>query len=78
MENSKIKEEIANLKQALSTSKKENKKLFEKLEKSKSKIAELRSELKKNGDQKIGLTKEQEQLLLNLLKDMNIPNLLSD
>lgn len=55
---------------------KQNKKLSKQLEKSKETIKELRKELKKNDAQKITITKEQEQLLLNLLKDINIQKLL--
>lgn len=71
-------EEITGLKAELSASKKMNKKLSQKLEKSKCKTAQLQKELKKNDVRKITLSKEQEQSLSNLSKDIDILNLLSD
>ncbi len=72
------KKEIARLEKALKIANKKNEQLTEKLEKVKAIKDQLRRELKKNDDHKVVLTKEQEQLLWNLSKDMNIPNLLSD
>lgn len=72
------KQENAQLKKALKNVQKEKEHLAKKLEQSKIKNDQLRKELKKNDDRTVLLTKEQEQLLSNLSKDMNIPNLLSD
>lgn len=66
------------LKAALSSLKKEHKKMTKQFEKAKRKTANLRQELKKKDVRKVGLSKEQEQLLSNLLEDINIQNLLSD
>lgn len=74
----KTKNDNAQLKKALKDANKEKEQLAKKLEQSKAKIDQLKKELKKNDGQTVVLTKEQEQLLSNLSKDMNIPNLLSD
>lgn len=70
--------ENAQLHKALKKANKEKEKLAKKLEDTKIKADQLRKELKKNDGRTVELTKEQEQLLSNLSKDMNIPNLLSD
>ena len=74
--------EIARLKRELSDANKQIKKLSknsDKLqEKSKEKIANLQKENKKKDVLRVILTKEQEQLLSNLSKDINILKLLSD
>lgn len=74
----KIEEKNACLKKELAAVKKEKKKLAQQLERSKSKTEQLKKELKKSAGRKVVLTKEQEQLLSSLSKDMVIPNLLSD
>lgn len=74
----KAKNDIAQLKKALKDANKEKEQLAKKLEQSKAKMDQVKKELKKNDAQTVVLTKEQEQLLSNLSKDMNIPNLLSD
>lgn len=73
----KFEEENDSLKKALSKAHKETKKLSQQLKKSKNTTVQLKKELKKNDVRKAVLTKEQEQLLSSLSKDMNIPNLLS-
>ena len=78
MKKSNIDIENAHLKSELRTLKKQNKKLSEKLEKTKCKTEHLQKELKKNDVRKIALSKEQEQSLSNLSKDINILKLLSD
>lgn len=74
--------EIARLKRELSDANKQIKKLSknsDKLqEKSKEKIANLQKEIKKKDVLRVILTKEQEQLLSSLSKDINILKLLSD
>lgn len=70
--------EITRLKSELLKLKKENKKLSQKIEKSNDKTAGLQKELKKNGARNVTLTKQQEQSLSNLSKDINILKLLSD
>lgn len=55
--------------------KKENKKLAQKLETAKNKNKELSREIKKKDVLTIELSKEQQQLLSNLLNDINIQNL---
>lgn len=55
--------------------KKENKKLAQKLETAKNKNKELSKEIKKKDVLKIELSKEQQQLLSNLLNGINIQNL---
>jgi len=72
------KKETIDFKKEFLKLKKENEKLQKKLEKSKDTVSSLRKELKKNDVQKIIISKEQEQSLLNQLKDINILNLLSD
>jgi len=66
------------LKQELLKEKRKNKKLSQQLAESKNKAGALKQELKKKDVRKMELSKEQEQLLSNLSKDMGIPNLLSD
>jgi hypothetical protein len=78
MKKTKIEASNVLMKVELSKLKKENKKLSKKLEKSMSKTEQLQKALKKNDVRKVRLSKEQEQSLLNLSKDINIPNLLSD
>lgn len=70
--------EIDRLKRELSDANKQIKKLSKDSEKSKEKIAKLQKELKKNDDRSVILTKQQEQSLSNLSKDMDILKLLSD
>lgn len=74
--------EIARLNRELSDANKQIKKLSKdsekSKEKSKEKIAKLQNELKKNDDRIVTLTKEQEQSLSNLSKDIDILKLLSD
>ena len=73
---------IDRLKRELSDANKQIKKLSKdsekSKEKSKEKIAKLQKELKKNDDRSVTLTKQQEQSLSNLSKDMDILKLLSD
>ena len=71
-------EEIARLKSELKIAIKQNERLTEKLKEAKSTNLQLKTELKKNDENKIVLTKKQEQLLSNLSKDTDILNLLSD
>lgn len=78
MKRNDIGAENARMKVELSRLKTENKALSKKLEKSKSKTGQLQKELKKNDVRKVTLSKEQEQLLSNLSKDISILNLLSD
>jgi len=78
MKMTNIEAEINRLKKELLVLKKQNKKLSQKLEKTKSKTEGLKKELKKNDVQTIKLSEEQEQSLSNLLKDTNILNLLLD
>lgn len=73
-----IEDDNTSLKNELSILKKENKNLSQKLEKSKCKVGKLQKELKKNDVRKVSLSKEQEQSLSNLSKDIDILNLLSD
>ena len=74
--------EIARLKRELSNANKQIEKLSKdsekSKEKSKEKIAKLQKELKKKDVLSVALTKEQEQSLSNLSKDMDILKLLSD
>lgn len=70
--------EIARLKRELSYANKQIKKLSKDSEKSKEKIVELREKLKKKDVRSVTLTKEQEQSLSSLSKDINILKLLSD
>lgn len=74
--------EIARLKRELSDANKQIKKLSKdsekSKEKSKKKIAKLWKELKKKDVRSVALTKEQEQSLSNLSKEIDILSLLSD
>ena len=74
--------EIARLNRELSDANKQIKKLSKdsekSKEKSKEKIAKLQKELKKKDVRSVALTKEQEQSLSNLSKNIDILSLLSD
>lgn len=70
--------DASQLKAENSRLKAENAKLTQNLEKSKRKIAHLQKECKKKDVLTLTINKEQEQLLLNLSKDINIPSLLFD
>jgi len=63
-----FKEERERLRDELTELKEQNRKLAQKLERANGKVADLKRELKKNDGSRVALTKEQEQLLLNLLK----------
>jgi len=78
MKKTNVEADNARLKDELLKLKKENKYLSQKLERSKCKTGQLQKELKKNDVRRITLSKEQEQSLSNLSKDMGILNLLSD
>jgi septal ring factor EnvC (AmiA/AmiB activator) len=78
MKKTDIEAKNARLKEELSKLKKQNKSLSQKLENSKRKTGQLQKELKKNDVPIIALSKEQEQSLSNLSKDINILKLLSD
>lgn len=78
MKSKSIDTEKERLKAELTALKNENKNLVLKLENAKCKKIELQKELKKNDALRVSLSKEQEQLLSSLSKDINILNLLSD
>ncbi len=78
MKKTNDKTEIARLKRELSDANKQIKKLSKDSEKSKEKIIELRKKLKKKDVRSVILTKEQEQSLSSLSKDINILKSLSD
>ena len=78
MEKTNIEAENTRLKSELSKLKKEIKKLSQKIEKSNDKTADLQKELKKKDARSITLTKQQEQSLSNLSKDIDILKLLLD
>jgi chromosome segregation ATPase len=78
MKKTNIEAKNTRLKEELSKLKKQNKSLSQKLENSKHKTGQLQKELKKNDVPIITLSKEQEQSLSNLSKDINILKLLSD
>ena len=70
--------ELAHLRKTLEQVKKENKSLTKKLATANSRKSKLQQELKKKDVQKIELSKEQQQSLLNQSKDIDILNLLLD
>ena len=76
MDNIDFKDENTHLKKELAKLRKQNKKLCQKLERTKNKAADLKKELKKNEGLTIKLNKEQEQSLSNRLKDTDILKLL--
>ena len=78
MKKTNVEAKNTRLKEELSKLKKQNKSLSQKLENSKHKTEQLQKELKKNDVPIITLSKEQEQSLSNLSKDINILKLLSD
>ena len=78
MKKTNIEAENTRLERELSELKKVNKKLSQKIEKSNDKTADLKKELKKNDARSVTLTKQQEQSLSSLSKDIDILKLLSD
>ncbi len=76
MEKTNIEDEYTRLKEKFLRLEKANLHLTQKLEKSQCKTVKLQKEIKKKSVPKILLSVEQEQLLSNRSKDINILNLL--